>query len=112
MARNFPEESKKKAFEHGVLVGGRFVTLGQLNYKKTIEALGRICVEFQRLETHLKAATTLLLDPDDWRVGTIVTTQLPFKGLLDLFYALYHHRFNDPNEHKELTKFLKKCKAQ
>ena len=87
------------------------VTLAsQVNYEKTVEGLGKICVEFQRLEGYLKTAISLLLVPDDFRLGTIVTAQLSFPATLDLFYALYHHRFPDPQSTlKDLNKFLEKC---
>jgi hypothetical protein len=82
----------------------------KLNYEKAVEALGKICVEFQLLETHLKVAIGNLLDSDDYRPGVIVTAKLSFQATLDLFGALYQHRFNDAVEHKELDRFLNKCK--
>jgi len=82
----------------------------QENYDKAIEGLGTICVEFQRLESHLKATITLLLSPDDLKLGTIVTAQLSFNAILDLLYALYHYRFPDPPDKlKGFKKFLEKC---
>jgi len=84
----------------------------QLNYEKAIAGLGKICVEFQRLETCLKAATGLLLDPTDFQVVTIVTAQLSFGAIIDLLYSLYRYRFQSQLEDKELEKlneYLGKC---
>jgi hypothetical protein len=86
---------------HGLVVS--------LNYDKAVEGLGRICVEFQRLETNLKAAVGLLIDPEDFTLSLIITSQLSFKAVLDLFSSLYHHRFNDAVEDKELSEFLGQC---
>ena len=88
----------------------RITLSSQLNYEKVVEGLGKICVEFQRLETNLKAALGLLVDPDNIHIGTIVTAQLSFGAILDLMYALYHYRFNDPLELEKLDLFLGECK--
>lgn len=85
-------------------------TVIDLEYERAVEAIGKVCVEFQRLETLLKVAIGDLLDPDH-RLGMIVTAQLSFKAILDLFGALFEHRFNDPAQQKELEKFLGRCKA-
>jgi hypothetical protein len=82
-----------------------------LNYERAVEAIGKVCVEFQRLETLLKVAIGDLVDPPDHRLGMIVTAQLSFKAILDLFGALFEHRFNDPAQQKKLRKFLDRCKA-
>src|SRR5437868_3178594 len=79
----------------------------QLNYEKAVAGLGKICVEFQRLETHLKAATGLLLEPTDPQVGMIVMAQLSFRTIIDLLYSLYHYRFENQLEDKELEKLKK-----
>jgi hypothetical protein len=83
----------------------------KLNYDSAVETLGKICVEFQRLESHLKVAIADLLDPHDSVPGMIVTAQVSFKAILDLFGALFEHRFNDPALQKKLAKFLDQCKA-
>jgi hypothetical protein len=69
------------------------VAVVKLNYDKAVEGLGKICVEFQVLETHLKVAIAKLLDPDDHRLGVIVTAQLSFKAIVDLFGALHQQFF-------------------
>jgi hypothetical protein len=71
--------------------------------------LGRISVEFQRLESRLASGIAFLLDPDDAYLGAIVTAQLSFRVLIDLFAAPYHHRFDDPLKDKELGKLLGRC---
>jgi len=65
------------------------------------EALGKICVEFQRLESHLKVAMADLLDPHDSVPGMIVTAQVSFKAILDLFGALYQWPYRGPLVHNE-----------
>jgi hypothetical protein len=50
------------------------------------------------------------MDPNDFRLGTIVTAQLSFKGTLDLLETLFAHRFNDPVLQKEISKFLGSCR--
>jgi hypothetical protein len=82
-----------------------------LNYKLVVEAIGKVCVEFQTLEADFKSAVGELLDPLDARLGVIITAQLSFKGILDLFEALFDHRFNDPVLQEKLRKFLGQCKA-
>lgn len=92
----------------------RVLDYSKKNFDKVVEGLGRICVAFQRLETHLKGAIRLLIDPDDWRLGTIITAQLSFPTVLDVLFAVYHHRFKDSVEAKEfeeLKEFLGKCLA-
>jgi hypothetical protein len=79
------------------------------NYQKAVFGLGRISVEFQRLETVLKLGIGLLIDPGDRKVGTILTAQLSFVKILDTFGALYAHRFHDADEWKELNLFLAAC---
>lgn len=81
----------------------------QLKYEQAVEGLGRISVEFQRLESRLASGIAFLLDPDDAYLGAIVTAQLSFRVLIDLFAALYHHRFDDPLKDKELAKLLGRC---
>ena len=85
-------------------------TVIDLEYERAVEAIGKVCVEFQRLETLLKVAIGDLLGSDH-RLGMIVTAQLSFKGILDLLGALFEHRFNDPAQQKKLEKFLGQCRA-
>jgi hypothetical protein len=103
-----PEESKNAPFRR-IRPSFEITLASQANYEKTVEGLGKICVEFQRLESYLKIAIPILLAPDDLGLGGIVTAQLSFNATLDLFYALYHYRFPDPAELKELKEFLGKC---
>jgi hypothetical protein len=103
-----PEESKNEPFRR-IRPNFKMTLTSQANYEKTVEGLGKICVEFQRLESYLKLAIPVLLAPDDLRLGGIVTAQLSFNATLDLFYALYHYRFTDPAELKDLKEFLGKC---
>jgi hypothetical protein len=81
----------------------------RVNYNQAVEGLGKICVEFQRLETILKTATASLVHPNDPTVGAIVTAQISFRALLDLYYALHHHRYANALADKELAKFLVQC---
>jgi len=52
-----------------------------------------------------------LIDPNDFRLGMIVTAQLSFKGTLDLLETLFAHRFNDPVLQKGISKFRGSCRA-
>jgi hypothetical protein len=107
-----PEDSEKttpKARRFQNFINLRAHATMRVNYNQAVEGLGRICVEFQRLETILKTATASLVHPDDRRVGAIVTAQLSFRALLDLYYALHHHRYDNALADKELDKFLGQC---
>jgi hypothetical protein len=86
-------------------------TVIKLNYERAVEALGKVCVAFQALETDFKSAIGELVDPIDVHLGMIITAQLSFKGVLDLFEALFDHRLRDPDLQKKLGKFLGQCKA-
>jgi hypothetical protein len=91
-------------------IRGLQVTLASReNYEKTVHGLGSICVEFQRLESFLKLATPILVNPKDLHLGKVITAELSVRATLDLLYALYHYRFNDPEELKELQNFLNEC---
>jgi hypothetical protein len=79
-----PEESKNERFRR-IRPNFKMTLTSQANYEKTVEGLGKICVEFQRLESYLKLAIPVLLAPDDLRLGGIVTAQLSFNATLDLF---------------------------
>jgi hypothetical protein len=91
---NFPDELVVKA-----------------NYDKAVEGLGKISVAFQQLEDSLKIGVGKLVDPNDVQLSTILTAQLSFQAILDLFGALYQHRFNNGAEQKELRKFLGQCEV-
>ena len=86
-------------------------TVIKLNYERAVEALGKVCVEFQALETDFKDAVGELIDPLDYRLGLIIASQLPFKGVLDLFQALFYYRLKNPDLQKKLGTFLGQCKA-
>ena len=79
------------------------------NYKKTVEGLGLICAEFQRLESILKLAIPILIDPNDLRLGRIITAELSFRATLDLLYAIYDYRSEDQKELDELQEYLGEC---
>jgi hypothetical protein len=103
-----PEKTARRSrFEN--FVNLRAHATMRVNYNQAVEGLGRICVEFQRLETILKTATASLVHPNDPTVGAIVTAQLSFRALLDLYYALHHHRYDNALADKELDKFLGQC---
>jgi hypothetical protein len=104
-----PKQSKSRT--NPIFETGPDEAVIDLNYDRAVQALGKICVEFQSLETYLKVAVGQLLAPDDARLGVILTAQLSFKATLDLFGALYQHRFNSPTEQEELKKFLSECEA-
>lgn len=57
-------------------------------------AIGRISVEFSNAELWVNAFVWQLIGPDQL-VGQIVTSKMSFKSTLDLFAALFRHRFKD-----------------
>ncbi len=81
----------------------------RLSYNQAVQEIGKICVEFQRLETILRTATASLVHPSEPTIGAIVTAQLSFRALLDLYYALHQHRYDNVLADKELAKFLGQC---
>lgn len=57
-------------------------------------AIGRISVAFSDLETWTNAFLWQLIG-DDQLVGQIVTSKASFRNALDMFSALFRHRFED-----------------
>ena len=57
-----------------------------------LKAIGRIVVNFQNVETLLSLCTWSLIGAEQ-QVGMIITAQLSFSRLCDLFASLVRHRF-------------------
>lgn len=55
-------------------------------------ALGRVLTSFQHLQHTLTEIGGFFLDPTNYQVGVIVTSELSFRGLLNLVYSLAQHR--------------------
>lgn len=78
-------------------------------------AIGRVIESFSFLEESLENVITMLLDVDN-EIGEIVTAELSFKGLLNLFSSLFKHKHDrgdfvvegeDPEE--RFRELLKLC---
>ncbi len=74
-------------------------------------ALGKLLMEFQGLEQWLTRIAGYLLDPDDFQVGILVTSEMPFRGVLNLVYSLAQHRKLDPELVESLRECLKGCSS-
>jgi hypothetical protein len=72
-------------------------------------ALGRVTVEFQRMEQILVFLIQVLIDPDP-RIGRIVTTQLSFQRICDMCLALFLYRTKAEELHHELANLVNRAK--
>lgn len=70
-------------------------------------AIGRISVEFSNAEMWVNAFSWQLIGPDQF-VGQIVTSKMSFRNTLDLFAALFRHRFKDALLHEKCDALLAK----
>lgn len=78
-------------------------------------AIGRVIESFSFLEESLANIITILLDVDN-EVGEIVTSELSFKGLLNLFSSLFKYKYDrgdfvveDEDPEERLKELLKLC---
>lgn len=74
---------------------------------EVLRALGRVTVNFQFLESQVAICTWTLISPDQ-RVGQIVTHNLSFSKLCDVFGALVQHRTTDQALIQEMSDFLRR----
>ena len=73
-----------------------------------LQALGRITVNIQTLETVLSFITWSLIGPDQ-KVGMIITSQMSFKRLCNLLGALFRHKVQSPERVEELNDLLRRA---
>lgn len=76
-----------------------------------VHGLGLICIEFQMLETALKAGISELVAIDDPILGTLITAEVSFKGLLDLLFAVFEYEWEGSDRPKQLKPILGRCHA-
>lgn len=79
--------------------------------ERNCSALGYVLTSFQSLEHKLTEIGGYLIDRQDFQVGIIVTSELSFKGLLNLVYSLAQHRGMDAERVISLRSILKGCFA-
>jgi len=78
---------------------------------KFLEAVGRVTVEFAKLEAELSGFIVVLLDKPDTEFGPIVTSELSFKQLVQLLMSLYQHANSKEDQIVELKAILTKCSS-
>lgn len=74
-------------------------------------ALGSVLTSFQDLQHRLTEIAGYFLDQNDFQVGIIVTSELSFRGLINLVYSLAQHRGVAPERIESLRDILKDCFA-
>lgn len=72
-------------------------------------ALGHVLTSFQDLEHQLTQIAGYFIDPSDYQTGIIITSELSFRGLVNLVYSLAQHRGVDPKRVQSLRDILKDC---
>lgn len=80
-------------------------------WEQVVHGLGVVCIEFQMLETVLKAGIGELAAKDDRILGSLISAELSFKGLVDLLYGLVEYEWEGSNHPKELKLILGRCIA-
>lgn len=85
------------------------LTLQSLANRSCSQALGGVLIAFQDLEHLLTKIAGYLLDPNDFKVGIIVTSELSFRGVIGLVYSLAQHRELSPVIIERLREYLKDC---
>lgn len=79
--------------------------------ERNCSALGFVLTSFQSLEHKLTEICGYFLDQEDFQIGIIVTSELSFRGLINLAYSLAHHRGMDSKRVQSLREILKDCFA-
>ena len=79
--------------------------------ERNCSALGYVLTAFQSLEHHITEIGGYLIEPKDYQLGIIVTSELSFRGLINLVYSLAQHRGMDPKRVLSLREILKDCFA-
>jgi hypothetical protein len=75
--------------------------LMKVGYEKVVDEIGRVCVEFQLLESTVRDAIVSLVG--EWAVGAILTEMLSFKNLLRALYNLFDYKWEGEGAHEEVT---------
>lgn len=74
-----------------------------------VHGLGSVCMEFQMMGSVLKAAISDLVAKDDPVMGSMITAELSFEGLMDLLYASWEYRWEGSSKVADLAKILDRC---
>ena len=75
-----------------------------------LPSLGQLTVNFSMLEQVVSFFIWELVGSDQ-RTGQIVTAEMPFRSLINLFCALYRHRVSDPANITTLDELRKRLEA-
>ena len=78
-------------------------------WEKVVHGLGLPCVEFQMLETLIKAAISEFAASDDRVLGSLITAELSFNASVELLYALFEYQWEGSSRPKELKAILGRC---
>jgi hypothetical protein len=78
-------------------------------WDEVVYGLGSVSMEFQMMESVLKAAISDLVAKDDPVMGSIITAELSFEGLMDLLYAAWEYRWEGSSKVAGLEKILNRC---
>jgi hypothetical protein len=81
-------------------------TVETWEWEKVVHGLGLPCVEFQMLETLIKAAISEFAASDDRVLGSLITAELSFNASVELLYALFEYQWEGPSRPKELKAIL------
>lgn len=98
------DNSRKMSFQDRL-------TLRDAAEASTCSALGYVLTSFQHLQHKLTEIAGFFLDRSDFQVGIIVTSELSFRGLINLVYSLAQHRGVAPERITSLQEILKDCFA-
>jgi hypothetical protein len=81
----------------------------KLDWDEVLRGFGLMCMEFQMMESVLKASISELVAKDDPVMGSIITAELSVEGLLDLLYAVWEYRWEGSSNVADIDKILKRC---
>jgi hypothetical protein len=84
-------------------------TVETWEWEKVVHGLGLPCVEFQMLETLIKAAISEFAASDDRVLGSLITAELSFNASVELLYALFEYQWEGSSRPKELKAILGRC---
>ena len=81
----------------------------------TYKLIGKICADFESLDLVLSGTVSKLVTEDP-KVGAIITSEMPFKNLVNAFSSLIQHKYKEQNdlvmEVNKLVKLLMKLKKR
>jgi hypothetical protein len=84
-------------------------TVETWEWEKVVHGLGLPCVEFQLLETLIKAAIVSLQQVMTESWDLLKTAELSFNASVELLYALFEYQWEGSSRPKELKAILGRC---